>query len=516
MWIRSFDVLSQRSIEKLESVTVYPATELILTRERLREGFAKIEKEAAVQEERFRKNFETEEAHRIQTQIRELKEQVMEFQAYTNLESCVRYFYEDTVSLADLFSGQSHIFFLDEPARIREHGDAVETEFRESMSQRAQKGYILPTQMDILYSVETIMSRLAGRPLAAVSAMDFKSTLLKPDKKYDMIAKSVASYNNSFEALVKDLKRYKRNGSRVLLLSGSRTRAKRLAQDLREEEIAAVYSEDPMREVLPGEVLTCYGRVLKGFEYPLLKFVVLAESDIFGAEKKKKKKKLYQGQKIQDFTELKIGDYVVHENHGLGIYCGIEKIEVEKVAKDYIKIEYRDGGNLYIPATGLDVIQKYASADARTPKLNKLGTKEWSKTKTKVRGAVQEVAKDLVELYAKRQQNEGYRYGKDTVWQKEFEEMFPFEETEDQLAAIEAAKEDMESSKIMDRLICGDVGYGKTEIALRAAFKAVQEGKQVVYLVPTTILAQQHYNTFTQRMKEFPIRVDLLSRFRIL
>ena len=261
--IRSFDVLSQRSIEKLESVTVYPATELILTRERLREGFAKIEKEAAVQEERFRKNFETEEAHRIQTQIRELKEQVMEFQAYTNLESCVRYFYEDTVSLADLFSGQSHIFFLDEPARIREHGDAVETEFRESMSQRAQKGYILPTQMDILYSVETIMSRLAGRPLAAVSAMDFKSTLLKPDKKYDMIAKSVASYNNSFEALVKDLKRYKRNGSRVLLLSGSRTRAKRLAQDLREEEIAAVYSEDPMREVLPGEVLTCYGRVLK-------------------------------------------------------------------------------------------------------------------------------------------------------------------------------------------------------------------------------------------------------------
>ena len=512
--IRSFDVLSQRSIEKLESVTVYPATELILTRERLREGFAKIEKEAAVQEERFRKNFETEEAHRIQTQIRELKEQVMEFQAYTNLESCVRYFYEDTVSLADLFSGQSHIFFLDEPARIREHGDAVETEFRESMSQRAQKGYILPTQMDILYSVETIMSRLAGRPLAAVSAMDFKSTLLKPDKKYDMIAKSVASYNNSFEALVKDLKRYKRNGSRVLLLSGSRTRAKRLAQDLREEEIAAVYSEDPMREVLPGEVLTCYGRVLKGFEYPLLKFVVLAESDIFGAEKKKKKKKLYQGQKIQDFTELKIGDYVVHENHGLGIYCGIEKIEVEKVAKDYIKIEYRDGGNLYIPATGLDVIQKYASADARTPKLNKLGTKEWSKTKTKVRGAVQEVAKDLVELYAKRQQNEGYRYGKDTVWQKEFEEMFPFEETEDQLAAIEAAKEDMESSKIMDRLICGDVGYGKTEIALRAAFKAVQEGKQVVYLVPTTILAQQHYNTFTQRMKEFPIRVDLLSRFR--
>ncbi|MBQ4536238.1 MAG: transcription-repair coupling factor, partial [Lachnospiraceae bacterium] len=228
----------------------------------------------------------------------------------------------------------------------------------------------------------------------------------------------------------------------------------------------------------------------------------------------KKKKKKYEGRKIQDFAELSIGDYVVHENHGLGIYRGIEKVEVEKVVKDYIKIEYRGGGNLYILATGLDVIQKYASADAKPPKLNKLGTQEWVKTKSKTKEAVNEVAKDLVELYALRQQSEGFPYGKDTVWQREFEEMFPFEETEDQLAAIEATKKDMESTKIMDRLICGDVGYGKTEIAIRAAFKAVQEGKQVVYLVPTTILAQQHYNTFVQRMKDFPVRIDLLSRFR--
>ena len=271
-----------------------------------------------------------------------------------------------------------------------------------------------------------------------------------------------------------------------------------------------------MREVQPGEILTYYGHVNKGFEYPWLKFVVLSESDIFGAEKrKKKKKKLYQGQKINDFNDLKIGDYVVHETHGLGIYKGIEKVEVDKVVKDYLKIEYRDGGNLYILATGLDVIQKYASADAaKKPKLNKLGGKEWEHTKTKVRSAVSAVAKDLVELYAVRQQSEGYAFGKDTVWQREFEEMFPFEETEDQLEAIEATKKDMESRRIMDRLICGDVGYGKTEIALRAAFKAIQEGKQVVYLVPTTILAQQHYNTFVQRMMNFPVRIELLSRFR--
>ena len=252
----------------------------------------------------------------------------------------------------------------------------------------------------------------------------------------------------------------------------------------------------------PGEVELFYGHVSRGFEYPLLKFVVITESDIFGAQKKKKKRRRqFEGQKIQDFAVLKIGDYVVHETHGLGVYQGIEKVEMNGTTKDYIKISYRDGGNLYVLATGLDVIQKYASADAaKTPKLNKLGTQEWTRTKSKVRSAVDEVAKDLVELYAVRQQKEGFAYGQDTVWQREFEEMFPFEETEDQLSAIAATKEDMESRRIMDRLICGDVGYGKTEIAIRAAFKAVQDGKQVAFLVPTTILAQQHYNTFQQRM----------------
>ncbi|MDE6606442.1 MAG: transcription-repair coupling factor, partial [Lachnospiraceae bacterium] len=405
--------------------------------------------------------------------------------------------------------------FLDEPARIKEHAAAVELEFKDSMSHRLEKGYILPGQMTLLSPTEEVIAKMLGMRVVSIATMDVKSQLLKPERKFGVEARSMSSYNNSFEELVKDLKRYKKNGYRILLLSGSRTRAKRLAQDLQDNELTAFYTDNPDREINPGEIMTYYGRVLKGFEYPLLKFAVIAESDIFGAEKKKKKKKkTYEGQKINDFAELKVGDYVVHENHGLGVYKGIEKVEVEKVVKDYIKIEYRDGGNLYILATGLDVIQKYASADAKKPKLNKLGTQEWNKTKSKVRGAVNEVARDLVELYAIRQQKEGYQFGKDTVWQREFEEMFPFEETEDQLSAIEATKKDMESRKIMDRLVCGDVGYGKTEIAIRAAFKAIQEGKQVVFLVPTTILAQQHYNTFTQRMKEFPVRVDLLSRFR--
>ena len=513
--IRSFDVLSQRSIEKLSGITIYPASEMILSDKQLKAGMDKIENEGKNYAQKLRKEFHTEEAHRIDIQIKELREQVYEFQNLINLDAYINYFYEDTVSFLELFERERTCIFVDEPARVGEHAGAVELEFRESMMHRVEKGYILPGQMELLYRAEEVAAKMLQGRVITLAALELKNSLFKADRKADIPVKSISSYNNSFEALVQDLKRYKKNGYRVLLLSGSRTRAARLAQDLRDQELTAFYTEDPDRELQPGEIMTFYGRVLKGFEYPLLKFAVISESDIFGADKKKKKrKKTYEGRKISDFNELQIGDYVVHENHGLGIYRGIEKVEVEKVVKDYIKIEYRDGGNLYVLATGLDVIQKYASADAKRPKLNKLGTQEWVRTKSKVREAAGEVARDLVELYAVRQQKNGFQYGKDTVWQKEFEEMFPFEETEDQLSAIAATKKDMESSKIMDRLICGDVGYGKTEIAIRAAFKAVQEGKQVVYLVPTTILAQQNYNTFVQRMKDFPVRVDLLSRFR--
>ncbi|MDE6663226.1 MAG: transcription-repair coupling factor [Lachnospiraceae bacterium] len=516
--IRSFDILSQRSIEKLESVSIFPATEMILSKDELRAGIKAIEKDAKIYADKLRAEMKTEEAHRVSRQIKELREQLLELNLSVNtvnLDSYIRYFYPRLSTFLDFFPNEQSCIFVDEPMRVKEHADAVEFEFRESMMHRVEKGYILPGQMDVLFGAEEVAAKLLQRRVVALSMMEGKNTLFKIDKKFSVQARSMPSYNNSFEALVKDLTKYKKNGYRVLLLSGLRTRAKRLAEDLRDEGLIAFYTEDPDREVQAGEVMAYYGRVLKGFEYPLLKFVVISESDIFGEQKKKKKKrKVYEGQRINDFSQLKVGDYVVHESHGLGIYRGIEKVEVEKVTKDYIKIEYRDGGNLYILATGLDVIQKYASADAGTPKLNKLGTQEWNKTKSKVKSAVNEIAQDLVELYALRQQKNGYRYGEDTVWQREFEEMFPFEETEDQLNAIAETKADMESTKIMDRLICGDVGYGKTEIAIRASFKAVQEGKQVVYLVPTTILAQQHYNTFIQRMKDFPVRVDLLSRFR--
>ncbi len=513
--IRSFDVLSQRSIETLGSVDIYPATEMILTKDQRARGMHLIELEAKKQEKALQEQGKTEEAARLRRQIGELREEVLELEAKVNLESYVRYFYQELGSFLGGFDRKESCIFLDEPVRIGEHAEAVELEFRESMSHRLEKGYILPGQMTLLYGKGETAARLSDYPVVTIAALDMKNPFMKPEKKYDFSAKSVSPYNNSFETLVKDLRRYKKNGYRVLLLSGSRTRAKRLADDLSVYGLTAFYTENPEREIQPGEIMAYYGRVLKGFEYPFLKFVVISESDIFGAEKKKKKRtKKYEGQKIQDFADLKVGDFVVHENHGMGIYKGIEKVEMDHVIKDYMKIEYAGGGNLYVLATNLGVIQKYASADAKKPKLNKLGTQEWNRTRTKTKMAVEEVAQDLVELYAARQNQTGYQFGPDTTWQQEFEELFPFEETEDQLAAITAAKADMESKKIMDRLICGDVGYGKTEIAIRAAFKAVQENKQVAFLVPTTILAQQHYNTFVQRMKDYPVQIALLSRFR--
>lgn len=513
--IRSFDVESQRSIENLNQVQVFPAKEMILSAERKEHGMQAIETEAGKQYETFRAAFKTEEAHRIQTQVKELKEDLFTFQAMTNLDSYLHFFYEETGSLLDFMDPEKSLLILDEPVRIKEHVDAVELEFKDSMSNRLEKGYILPGQTRLLYPSEEVAAGLSRRKVLALSMMECKCALFPVKAKFEVEAKRVSPYNHSFETLVKDLQKYRKNKYRMVLLSPSKTRAKRLAESLRDNEVAAVYSEDPFREAIIGEVLCLCGSVAQGFEYPLLHFVVIAESDIFGVEKQTKKKKAaFSGSKIQDFAELHVGDYVVHELYGLGQYQGIEKVEVDHIIKDYIKLAYRDNGSVYVPATGLHILQKYGSADAKPPKLSKLGSKEWSKTKQKVRLAVETVAKDLVELYAHRQKEQGYQYGPDTVWQREFEEMFPYEETADQISAIEATKKDMESTKIMDRLVCGDVGYGKTEVAIRAAFKAVQEGKQVVYLVPTTILAQQHYHTFAQRMKDYPVRVDLMCRFR--
>ena len=516
--IRSFDVESQRSVEELSQAVIYPAAEVVLDEARLEEGLRAIEEEEKTYEKALRDQHKSEAAHRISQAVKEFVESVREGWRLGGLDGYIHYFCREAVSFLDYFPESSSLIFLDEPLRLKEKSETVELEFRESMSHRLENGYMLPGQTGLLYPAAQVMARLQRNTTVMLTGLDQKLPGMKVAGKFGFTVKNVSSYQNSFEMLIKDLTRWKKEGWRVVLLSASRTRASRLASDLREYELRAFCpdQEKEIPNVLPGQILVVHGNLHRGFEYPLIKFVFITEGDMFGVEKKKRKRKKtsYQGQGIRSFSELSVGDYVVHEEHGLGIYRGIEKVERDKVTKDYIKIEYGDGGKLYLPATRLESIQKYSGADGRKPKLNKLGGSEWAKTKSRVRGAVQEIAKDLVKLYAARQEKNGFQYGPDTVWQKEFEELFPYEETEDQLDAIEAVKSDMESKKIMDRLICGDVGYGKTEVALRAAFKAVQDSKQVVYLVPTTILAQQHYNTFVQRMKDFPVRVDMLSRFR--
>lgn len=518
--IRTFDLESQRSVEQLDEISIYPAVEAVLSKKQIQAGSERLEKEEKEYEAALKSQHKTEEAYRISKIIKELREGLEEGWKIGGLDAYIRYFCPETVSFLDYFPEGNRIIYLDEPARLKEKGETVELEFRESMVQRLEKGYLLPGQTELLYPADRILAWVQRPTTVMLTGLDQKLPGMKVNQKFSIDVKNVNSYQNSFEMLIKDLTRWKKEGYRVILLSASRTRASRLASDLREYDLRA-YCPDgdtqpaSQHRVKPGEILVTYGNLHRGFEYPLLKFVFITEGDMFGAEKKRRKRKKtnYQGRAIQSFSELSVGDYVVHEEHGLGIYRGIEKVERDKVIKDYIKIEYGDGGNLYLPATRLESIQKYSGADAKKPKLNKLGGTEWKKTKTRVKGAVQQIAKDLVKLYAARQERAGFQYGEDTVWQREFEELFPYDETEDQLDAIESVKKDMESRKIMDRLICGDVGYGKTEIALRAAFKAVQDSKQVVYLVPTTILAQQHYNTFVQRMKDFPVRVDMLSRF---
>ena len=460
--IRSFDPQTQRSVENLEEVTIFPATEEL------------------------------------------------------GKEADPAAFYRRLTDTFPDYLPEDSLIVLDEPQRILENAGALFAEYSEAMKHRLEEGQVTAAEARRMITPDMLAAGLSRHSCAALSLMEHTERRLDITGKYSILARSVGSYNNQFPMLVKDLRRLKKDRFRVILLSSSRTRAERLARELQAEELNAFYSDDRERLLQPGEILVTQGYARHGFEYPMQKFVMITETDIFGAVQKKKRRRpaANAGQKIRSFQELSVGDIVVHESHGMGIYRGIEKVEVDHVTKDFVRIEYAGGSSLYVLATSLDALQKYSGGDGKHPKINKLGGNEWNRTRARVRSAVRDIAADLVKLYAARQEQNGYVYGPDTVWQREFEELFPYEETEDQLAAIEDTKRDMESTKIMDRLICGDVGYGKTEIAIRAAFKAVQENKQVILLCPTTILAQQHYNTFVQRMRDFPVRIDMLSRFR--
>ena len=449
-----------------------------------------------------------------------------------------------SVSLLTYFR-DTDLVVVDDPNRVKAYAEMMEAEFAESVQRRLEKGILNEGQTaEDIFSAAQTMEALCSRRTLLIAGLDESLKEFGAQKDFHFHTAAAGNYKDSFEKLISDIRNYEKQGYRITVLTPSRTRTSRLAAELREYEIRAYcpdLEEDPApaagdqaanasgagtaagslgertRELQPGTTEVICGNLRQGFLYPEIKYALMTESDMFGSgniRKKKKKKKKYEGDKLISLNELNYGDYVVHEEHGIGIYRGLEHIVRENIGKDYIRIEYQDGGSLYLPATRLDLIQKYADSNAKKPRLNKLNGVEWQKTRLRVTRAVSDIAKELIMLYAKRLNGKGFRYSRDTVWQREFEELFPYEETEDQLNAIAAVKADMESGRIMDRLICGDVGFGKTEIAIRAAFKAVQDGKQVIFLVPTTILAQQHYNTFVDRLGRYPVKIAMMSRFR--
>ncbi len=514
--IRSFDVESQRSIANVEDLMIYPAGEMVLSEKRIAKGLQAIDKEHKKFAAGLKAEFLTESYARINREIAKVKEVLTEFHSAIGIDSFIEFFYDKTVSFLDYFNEDSMIF-IDDESRVFAQAESCYQEFSASMESRLAGGYILPTQAKVLYDVESLYSKFAAKDaVISFSLLQSEVQNRKGRHVYPFLMKGMPSYDGQLNRLIQDMKKWRDQGYRQLIISPSATRGRRLTENFEREGIIAFFSKDKQRILAPREVMVTTGHLQEGFILEAAKLIVISESNLMikrSASGNRKRRRQYSGEQIHNFADLSIGDFVVHERYGLGIYKGIETITVDDVEKDYLSIEYAQNSKLYILCSQLECIQKYASASDKPPKLNKLGGSEWARTKQKVKEQVELVAKELVELYAIRQERQGFAYSQDTVWQKEFEEMFPYEETEDQLQAISDTKKDMESTRIMDRLICGDVGYGKTEVAIRAAFKAVLDGKQVAYLVPTTILAQQHYNSFVERMKDFPVKIRMLSRF---
>ncbi len=407
------------------------------------------------------------------------------------------------------------LLMIDEPIKVREQCEKTNLAFQRNIKDRLGREQTNEKQIQSIFSYEDILEMIKKHQILLLMNLqqNIKDYEINYHGKFSVYENT--AFHKNLNLLEKDLKQWKDEKKRMILFAGVRARGERLVDELEERGIRATYSHDLKDPVMPGQVIVTRGVLSKGFTYLDIGFVIISDKDLFGQEKKKRKRpKRYKGSPIESFVDLTVGDYVVHENHGIGVYNGLENMVVDNISKDYLKIEYADTGVLYVSIDQMDVVQKYIGAEGRKPRLSKLGGQEWKNTKARVKKATKELAKELIQLYAKRESAEGFVYSQDTPWQKEFEDTFPFEETDDQLQAIEDVKGDMESNKVMDRLLCGDVGYGKTEVAIRAAFKAVQDSKQVVYLVPTTILAQQHYDRFAERMKGFPIQVELLSRFR--
>ncbi len=408
------------------------------------------------------------------------------------------------------------IVIFDEPARISEVAETIRFELEDNIKTLIEKEVDIDPDKEYILSYEKIVSKITANPVMSMSTLSRVCPDYRAKSNLNLTARTLQNYGGNIDFLYDDITAWQKGKYNIFILGGSSQRAKKLCEALDDKGFKATYysSFDEIGDTM-GTISVVKGSVNKGFEYPLINTVVVSDREIFASEKKKRKvKRDADTAKIKNPVDITPGDFVVHNVHGIGKYLGMKRLEVEGITRDYFKIEYRGNDFLYIPVDQLDLINKYIGAgEGKSVRVNKLGGAEWAATKAKVRQSVAEMAHKLIELYAARSVAEGVKFDPDSSWQRDFEADFVYEETEDQLRAIEEIKKDMESGSPMDRLLCGDVGFGKTEVAMRAAFKAVDSGYQVAYLVPTTILAQQHYTNFVQRMKKFPINVRMLSRF---
>ncbi|PTH18084.1 transcription-repair coupling factor [Staphylococcus auricularis] len=506
--IRMFDVESQRSQDNMDEVHITTASDYIITDDVL--SHTKEQLKAAYEETR----------PKIDKSVRnDLKETYESFQLFEDnlfdhqvLRRLVAFMYDQPATLIDYFKDNVTVV-VDEYNRIKETETSLNTEVEEFMQNLIESGKVFIGQR-FMYD-DTFDHLLEGHPIAYFTL--FTSTM--PVKLSDIIkfsCKPVQQFYGQYDIMRSEFNRYVQQNNTVVVLVETEKKKERIQSMLNEMHIPSTIDDTNVSDT-EGKVIITEGSLSEGYELPYMQLVVITERELFKTKQKKKRKQrqtLTNAEKIKSYQDLKVGDYIVHVHHGVGRYLGVETLDVGGVHKDYIKLQYKGTDQLFVPVDQMDQVQKYVASEDKTPKLNKLGGTEWKKTKAKVQQNVEDIADELIALYKEREKSVGYQYGPDGVEQHDFEMDFPYELTPDQDKSIEEIKQDMERQRPMDRLLCGDVGYGKTEVAVRAAFKAVMEGKQVAFLVPTTILAQQHYETLIERMQDFPINIHLMSRFR--
>lgn len=507
--IRAFDPATQRSTQDLATVTVPPARELVMDRPTWEAGVARLRADCRA----FAASFSSgEPGARMQERVEEVIRRCEAGSPVDGAAPYLPYFYPPASLLDYLPPG--NIIVLDEIARITGVLSDWQRELQELVAARMEQGALLPGQLALYHTWTELAAQLKERHIVHQCLLFKGSPGFAPQKIVSLVSRATPLLRGQWPQLVGELHAWKAQGRTVLLTVSNPERAERITGVLRDFGLESL-AVGPDRPPAPGTVSIVPGNLERGFELPGMGLVVVSDADLYGRTRPRRWQRKHAGRALAlEWLDIKAGDFVVHDHHGIGQYLGVRTLEVEGVQRDYCYIKYAAADALYVPADQIHLIQKYVGAEGHEPKLNRLGGNDWSKVRSRARSAVRKLAKELLELYAVREHAAGHGFAPDTVWQAEFEEAFKFEETPDQLVASQEIKRDMERPRIMDRLLCGDVGYGKTEVAMRAAFKAVLDGKQVAVLVPTTILAQQHYLTFGERMQGYPVNVAVLSRFR--